>query len=87
MTSKKDMAWNKTKPIRGRNPEVWGKDPQGNTIRKPSYGTHGDYGWHLDHKKPKSKGGSDSPKNLQPLHWEANIEKSDKYRPPKKHRK
>ena len=74
----KQQVWDKAKSIRGKNPETWRRDNQGNKIRKGSYGTRGEYGWEVDHKRPKSKGGSDSPKNLQPLHWEANREKSDK---------
>ena len=84
MPSKKqiEQTWEKGTPIRGKNPDVWRKDSEGNTIRKASYGTQGEYGWEIDHKKPVVKGGSDDPRNLQPLHWEANREKSDKY-PPK----
>ena len=79
MTSKKDQAWEKAETIRGKNPDVWRKDQQGNKIRKSSYGTTGEFGWEFDHKKPKSKGGSDSSRNIQPLHWEENRKKSDKY--------
>lgn len=81
MASKKDIenAWEKAKPIRGRNSDAWRKDTAGNTIRKGSYGTTGDYGWELDHEKPRSKGGSDSARNIQPLHWEENRRKSDRY--------
>ena len=87
MASKKNIeaAWEKARPIRGKNPDVWRKDPAGSTIRKPSYGTQGEYGWELDHIKPKAKGGSDSGKNIQPLHWEENREKGDKY--PRRKRK
>lgn len=53
-------------------------DAEGNRIRRASYGQHGEYGWDVDHHHPKSKGGSDQMSNLKPLHWEANIEKSDK---------
>jgi len=31
--------------------------------------------WEIDHKNPKSKGGSDKPQNLQPLYWEENLKK------------
>ncbi|MCI0691127.1 HNH endonuclease [candidate division KSB1 bacterium] len=74
-----DQAWEKGKPVRGRDSDVWRKDRFGNLIRKPSYGTEGQYGWGLDHKNPESKGGSDRPQNIQPLHWEENRKKSDKY--------
>ena len=80
MASKKiiDQVWDKGTPVRGKNPEVWRKDPEGNPIRKPSYGTVGQFGWEIDHKNPKAGGGSDNLRNLQPLQWEANREKSDK---------
>jgi hypothetical protein len=74
-----DQVWDKGSPIKGENPDVWRKDSKGNTIRKASYGTKGEYGWEIDHKKPVVKGGTEDPRNLQPLHWETNREKSDKY--------
>ena len=81
MASKKNIenAWDKAKTIRGQNDEVWRKDPYENKIRKGSYGTHGDFGWELDHKNPVAKGGSDKQQNIQPIHWEENLKKSDKY--------
>jgi 5-methylcytosine-specific restriction endonuclease McrA len=80
MVTKKDVeaAWEKAKPIKGRDPDVWRRDAEGNRIRHASYGTQGEYGWEVDHKHPVSKGGSDDPRNHQALHWEANREKSDK---------
>jgi len=81
MASQKEIncVWNKAKPIRGQNPDVYRKDDLGNKIRKASYGTQGEYGWEIDHKNPISKGGSDSLRNLRPLQWQENREKSDKY--------
>lgn len=74
---KKDKVWKKAKPIKGKNRDAWGKDSAGRKIRYGSYGTLGKYGWEIDHKKPKAKGGSDTLPNLQPLHWKANRKKSD----------
>ncbi len=79
MPSRKDKAWDKATPIRSKDPKTWGKDPYGNKIRYGSYGTEGEYGWELDHTKPESKGGTDNPRNIQPVYWEENRKKSDKY--------
>jgi len=80
MASKKriEEVWEKGKEIRGKDPDVWRKDKYNNKIRFPSYGTEGDYGWVIDHKNSKDKGGSDQLRNLQPLHWEENLEKGAK---------
>jgi 5-methylcytosine-specific restriction endonuclease McrA len=80
MASKKDIqqVWEKGKSVKGKDPDVWRKDPEGNRIRRGSYGTQGEYGWEIDHKNPKAKGGSDHQRNLQPLHWRENREKGDK---------
>jgi len=80
MPSKKliEEVWEKGKEIRGRDPDVWRKDKYDNKIRFGSYGTEGEYGWEIDHKNPKDKGGSDQLRNLQPLHWEENREKGAK---------
>ena len=80
MPSKKEVkqVWEKAKPIRGKNDDVWRRDSQGNTIRSASYGTEGEFGWEIDHKNPIAKGGSDSMRNKQTLQWKANREKGDK---------
>ena len=75
----KRQTWAKADPIRGKNPDSWGRDSMGNKIRYGSYGTRGEFGWEIDHKKPVSKGGSDSPRNLQPLHHSANRRKGNQY--------
>lgn len=81
MASKKDrdQAWNNARKLKSENPDVWRQDDYGNKIRKASYGTKGEFGWEIDHKNPKSKGGSDAPKNIQVIHWKENREKGDKY--------
>ena len=77
--SQKETAWNNAKPIKGKNPDVYRKDPYGNTMYKPSYGKQSNMGWEVDHKNPVAKGGTDSPRNLQAVQWEENRVKSDKY--------
>ncbi|MDP6454880.1 MAG: HNH endonuclease signature motif containing protein [SAR202 cluster bacterium] len=81
MTSKrrKTQVWQKARRVRGRNPNIWRRDSGGNIIRKQSYGTHGEFGWEIDHKKPISKGGTNGSRNLQPLHWRENRRKSNTY--------
>lgn len=75
---KRNAAWEKANIIRGKNPDAWRRDSEGNKIRHGSYGTTGEYGWEIDHKRPRSKGGSDNNRNLQALHWKANRHKSNK---------
>jgi 5-methylcytosine-specific restriction endonuclease McrA len=76
----KQAAWEKAKKMLLRNPNLWKRDSLGNPIYKPAYGTEGKYGWEVDHIRPKARGGSDSPRNLQALQTAANREKEDKLR-------
>lgn len=45
------------------------------------YGAYGDensrYGWNVDHKKPKSKGGTNSNSNLRATHIECNEKRKN----------
>jgi 5-methylcytosine-specific restriction endonuclease McrA len=75
----KEIAWEKADTIRGKNPNLWRRDPYSNQIYKPAYGTEGEQGWEVDHKHPLSKGGTDNPRNLQALQTEENRKKGDKY--------
>ena len=81
MATKKQIesAWNSASTIRSKNPNLYRRDSHGNEIYKPAYGTQGAKGWEVDHKRPKSKGGSNSPRNLQALQTQENRKKSDKY--------
>ena len=75
----KRQAWNNAKPIAGKNPNLYRRDSAGNQIYKPAYGKNGPQSWEVDHIKPKSKGGTDSPRNLQALQKRANRRKGNKY--------
>lgn len=72
-------AWARAATIRGKSPDQWRRDELGNPCYKPSYGTKGEFGWEIDHRKPQSKEGSDHGRNLRILNQQANREKSDKY--------
>ena len=49
--------------------------------RRIMYGSFGDrnsrYGWNIDHKKPKAKGGTDKNSNLRATHIECNEKRKD----------
>ena len=48
----KNKIWNDASKIKGKNPNTWRKDNCHKTVRRGSYGTNGEYGWHADHKHP-----------------------------------
>ena len=75
----KDRIWEKGKQIRGKNPNLYRKDDFGNEIYKPSYGKQGEKSWEIDHKNPRSKGGTESLRNKRPLQTKTNRQKSNKY--------
>jgi len=74
-----NYAWGKATTLRNRNPAVWRRDEFGNLIKAGSYGTCGEFGWEIDHRKPRAKGGTDHLRNIRALHHETNREKSDIY--------
>ena len=74
-----EWCWSQAKTVRGQNPSIWRRDEMGNLIYKPSYGTRGTYGWHIDHRKPKALNGTDHRRNLRVLYWKANLIKGKKY--------
>ncbi len=75
--NQKAKAWTSAKVIRGKSPAKYRKDPYGNTMYKASQGKSSPMGWDVDHIKPKSKGGSDSTRNLQALNSSVNRSKGD----------
>ncbi len=69
-------VFNKGKPIKGKDPNLWRRDARGSEINWAAYGdTNSEFGWDVDHIKSKKKGGSNDPGNLQPLHCKNNRKK------------
>ena len=81
-------VWAKGRIIPNQNgnnfrPEEWRHDSSGFPIRYSDHGnTNSEYGWEIDHIKPKAGGGTDSIENLQPLQWNNNRTKGDNYPAP-----
>ena len=75
----RETAWQNTQRIRGKNPNLFRKDAFGNEIYKPAYGTQGTKGWEIDHSNPRSRGGTNSSRNLQAMQTRANRSKGNKY--------
>ncbi len=75
----KQIAWDKASTIPGKNPNLHRQDSHGNQIFKPAHGKQGPQSWEVDHIKPKAKGGTDSPRNLQALQTQANRHKGATY--------
>ena len=73
----KEKAWKNADTIRGKDPDLYRRDPYGNVMYKPSYGRISRMGWEVDHITPQSKGGSEATRNLQALNSSVNRSKSD----------
>jgi 5-methylcytosine-specific restriction endonuclease McrA len=76
-----NAVWNKAIPILGKDPNVIRKDTCGAWIERAQYGqtNHLGNGWEIDHIHPVSCNGSDDLANLQPLQWQNNREKGDRF--------
>lgn len=73
-------VWEKGAIVPGYNSKWVRRDKCGALMEREVYGdVKSKFGWEIDHVLPKSKGGSDSLSNLQPLQWENNRHKSDNY--------
>jgi hypothetical protein len=75
-----EQVWRKGTPIPGYSPDVWRHDTCGHPIKRTDYGnTATKFGWEVDHIRPVAAGGTSNLSNLQPLYWETNRQKGDKY--------
>ena len=72
-----EKVWEKGEKIKNKNPNLQRKDVYGNILKYDDYGDDSETGWEIDHIKPKSRGGSDYLRNLQPLQTKINREKSN----------
>ncbi len=86
-SNKRDVVWEKAKPIQGKDPAKYRKDPYGNEMFYDSYGKDSPKGWEIDHIKPKNLGGSDATVNLQALNTTTNREKGDSRKKRSRHSK
>lgn len=63
--------------MRGKDPDLYRKDPFGNPMYRHSHGKDSEMGWDVDHITPKARGGSDETRNLQALNSSINRGKGD----------
>jgi 5-methylcytosine-specific restriction endonuclease McrA len=76
----KRLVWEKGSPIEGYDPAVWRRDQCGHAMKNSQHAnTKSEFGWEIDHIKPRAKGGQTVLENLQPLYWETNRKKGDHY--------
>jgi 5-methylcytosine-specific restriction endonuclease McrA len=83
----KQKAWENAAAVRGKDPDMYRKDPYGNVMYKPSYGKSSEMGWDVDHITPKARGGSDATRNLQALNSSVNRSKGDTLQKKSRHSK
>ena len=62
-----NKAWDNADKMRGKDPDLYRKDPYGNQIYHHSHGKSSEMGWDVDHISPRSRGGSDASRTLQAL--------------------
>ena len=55
MTAKKELMWEKAKPMRSKSPGQYRLDPGGRTTSRDSCGKESAAGWEIDHITPKAQ--------------------------------
>ncbi len=87
MSSHKDKVWNLAKPVAGKSPAKYRRDPAGTVVYYDSYGSATAMGWDIDHIKPVSRGGHDTVRNKQVLSTHINRSKGASLQKPSRHSK
>ena len=75
----KREVWNKGRIVSGYDPAVHRQDICGAWMQYDQHGKEGEYGWEIDHIRPRAHGGLTVISNLQPLWWRNNRAKGDTY--------
>lgn len=74
------VVWKKGQIIPNYDPSIWRRDMCGFAMRYSDHGnTQSEFGWEIDHVRPRALGGQTSFVNLQPLYWKNNRTKGDTY--------
>ena len=75
-----ELVWQKANVLTDENPDMYRMDICGSVICFQDYGnTYSKLGWEIDHIRPISKNGCDKLNNLQPLQWQNNRNKGNKW--------
>lgn len=78
-----DLIWQKAQKVSdGYDANGYRKDSAGAWIKRSMHGDRSsetNFGWEVDHIKPKSDDGTNDISNLRPLHWMNNLSKSNNY--------
>lgn len=73
-----NQIWEKGHVVRGKDPDQYRRDDNGNLMYRASYGKFSPMGWNVDHKVAQANGGSDNLRNLRPLNSRDNSSKGAK---------
>lgn len=74
-----DAVWRKGRHAAGCDPNDVRLDSCNALMRRSEYGMVTTLGWEVDHVQPVAKGGTDDLVNLQPLQWQNNRGKGDRW--------
>lgn len=76
----KAYHWVRLRAVAGEDPSTVRIDCCGWRVHWDQYGNRqSDFGWELDHIKPRELGGLSTNDNLQALHWKNNVSKGANY--------